>query len=402
MDNQTRVALVRVGKPFSSDISPAVKYHLGDHLGSSSVVIDDTGGWVNREEYTPYGETSLGSFAKKQYRFTSNERDDESRLTYHRTRYYAPWLARWVSVDRVNAKDGINGFLYVSKNPLRFIDPSGEDAQRPQGYLATAPAQQSFSKGSERLIGRWDSLTPAQRQTSILGLVNNALAGGQVPVPPLSPVTYEGNAEAFFDESTWGIAIKPDFLRQSRAQLAEGGFSLENLLSGAFHEARHAEQRFLSARFLAGQGLSSAAIAAELNIPGNVSQRALSQPLASTSSLGRWAHDFYLQAFCRGNGAAAAMQRIEDLRDETKSEQSTAQAAQEKVLNDPASTAIDVLNATNRLDIARQSRKVAYDIYVYTAKERDARLAQIGVAARLGIPSDTLLLIWGFREATGK
>ena len=36
--------------------------------------------FINREEYFPYGETSFGSFARKRYRFTGKERDEESGL----------------------------------------------------------------------------------------------------------------------------------------------------------------------------------------------------------------------------------------------------------------------------------------------------------------------------------
>ena len=36
MDDQSRIALVRIGNPFANDTTPAVKYHLGDHLGSST------------------------------------------------------------------------------------------------------------------------------------------------------------------------------------------------------------------------------------------------------------------------------------------------------------------------------------------------------------------------------
>ncbi len=57
-----------------------MQLHLGDHLGSSNVVVDSGGALVNREEFTPYGETSFGSFAKKRYRFTGKERDEESGL----------------------------------------------------------------------------------------------------------------------------------------------------------------------------------------------------------------------------------------------------------------------------------------------------------------------------------
>jgi RHS repeat-associated protein len=125
MDNKSRVAIVRVGNPLRGDTTPAIKYQLGDHLGSSNVVIDNTGAWVKREEYTPYGETSFGSFAKKRYRFTGKERDEESGLYYHGARYYAPWLARWVSSDPLGPISSLNLFRAFANNPLRIIDPTG-------------------------------------------------------------------------------------------------------------------------------------------------------------------------------------------------------------------------------------------------------------------------------------
>ena len=123
MDNQSRIALVRVGSPFPDDTTPAVKFHLGDHLGSSNMVLDDTGAFVNREEYTPYGETSFGSFASKRYRFTGKERDEESGFYYHGARYYAPWLGRWMSCDPKGIAAGPNLYAYVRGNPVRLIDP---------------------------------------------------------------------------------------------------------------------------------------------------------------------------------------------------------------------------------------------------------------------------------------
>jgi len=131
MDNQSRIALVRVGNPFANDTTPAVKYHLGDHLGSSNIVIDDSGNLVNREEYTPYGETSFGSFARKRYRFTGKERDEESGLNYHGARYYAPWAGRWTSCDPAGPVDGPNLFAYTS-NPILFTDTEGTEPEATQ------------------------------------------------------------------------------------------------------------------------------------------------------------------------------------------------------------------------------------------------------------------------------
>ncbi|MDX8126804.1 SpvB/TcaC N-terminal domain-containing protein [Methylomonas sp. OY6] len=131
MDDQSRIALVRVGTAFPDDTTPAVKYHLGDHLGCSHVVIGGDGSWLNREEYTPYGETSFGSFARKRYRFTGKERDEESGLNYHAARYYAAWVVRWVSGDPIGVRGGINLYGYVDGNPIRLADLSGLNPDKP-------------------------------------------------------------------------------------------------------------------------------------------------------------------------------------------------------------------------------------------------------------------------------
>lgn len=139
MDNQSRIALVRVGQPFTNDTTPAVKYHLGDHLGSSNLVVDDAGSVINREEYTPYGETSFGSFARKRYRFTGKERDEESGLNYHGARYHAPWLGRWTSSDPAGIVDGPNLYSYVANNPLRLKDATGLQSYDSSGGPAPPP-----------------------------------------------------------------------------------------------------------------------------------------------------------------------------------------------------------------------------------------------------------------------
>jgi len=96
------------------------------------VVINNNGDWINREEYSPYGETSFGSFAKKRYRFTGKERDEESGLAYHGARYYAPWLARWVSCDPASPIDGINTYAYARNSPVIRHDLTGRQSSTPE------------------------------------------------------------------------------------------------------------------------------------------------------------------------------------------------------------------------------------------------------------------------------
>jgi RHS repeat-associated protein len=140
MDNQSRVAMLRVGDKHPDDRGEDIQYHLGDHLGSSNVVINENGSWRNREEYYPYGETSFGSFAKKRYRFTGKERDEESGLYYHGARYYAPWLSGWVNCDPSGPVDGLNLYAYARTNPTIYIDKNGKNSGN---------ATSSLSQGKE-------------------------------------------------------------------------------------------------------------------------------------------------------------------------------------------------------------------------------------------------------------
>ena len=131
LDGRHRVALVRIGAARSDDRWPAVTVPLGDHLDSSNVVVDGDGNLVNREEYSPYGETTFGSFAHKRYRFTGKERDEESGLAYHQARYLAPYLCRWVSADPVVA-GGTTAYAYAAQNPVRWVDLDGEEPTKVQ------------------------------------------------------------------------------------------------------------------------------------------------------------------------------------------------------------------------------------------------------------------------------
>jgi RHS repeat-associated protein len=141
MDDAKRIATYRVGGELDGVQRPKTRYHLGDHLQSSSVVlrqVPDVDGklFVNREEYRPYGETAFGSFKYKRYRFTGKEKDEESGLHYHSARYYAPWAARWTAPDPMGMVDGPNLYQYVSGNPVRFIDRGGQEKERSTDRLS--------------------------------------------------------------------------------------------------------------------------------------------------------------------------------------------------------------------------------------------------------------------------
>jgi RHS repeat-associated protein len=125
MDDTKRIATIREGNDFG-DTTPAIKYNLDDHLGSSNILVDENGTLVNQEEYYPFGETSFGSYAKKRYRFCGKEKDEESGMYYYGARYYSPWLCRFISVDPLAADyPYLMPYNYAGNKPITHKDIDG-------------------------------------------------------------------------------------------------------------------------------------------------------------------------------------------------------------------------------------------------------------------------------------
>ena len=112
-------------------IGPLFRYQYTNHLGSTSIEVDDGGQIISYEEYHPYGSTSYQAVrsgvevSAKRYRFTGKERDEESGLCYFGVRYYTPWLGRWGSPDPAGIVDGPNFYTFTKCNPVRYVDKRG-------------------------------------------------------------------------------------------------------------------------------------------------------------------------------------------------------------------------------------------------------------------------------------
>ncbi len=108
-----------------------IHYQLGNHLGSSSLELDEAGEVISYEEYFPFGGTafvagrSLRDVRRKDYRYSGKERDDVTGLYYYGHRYFAPWIGRWLSPDPIGPEDGLNLYQFVQNNPVNLVDPNG-------------------------------------------------------------------------------------------------------------------------------------------------------------------------------------------------------------------------------------------------------------------------------------
>jgi RHS repeat-associated protein len=119
--------------------SARVRFHHGDHLGSTGVVTDGEGRLVEETAYYPFGEprhrlrAADFGLPSSNYLFGGKERDFESGLQYFEARYYAAPSAHFTSVDPIRLNpiatpepQRLNAYAYALNSPLAFVDPSGE------------------------------------------------------------------------------------------------------------------------------------------------------------------------------------------------------------------------------------------------------------------------------------
>lgn len=148
-DAAHRVALVETrtqGNDGSS--TQLIRYQFGNHLGSTTLELNDLADVVSYEEYSPYGSTTHQGMrqaeAPKQYRYAGMERDEEAGLHYHGARYYASWLGRWCSTDPVGIRDHINVYVSVRNNPIVRRDPSGTESTRVDEVMVVESRREGF------------------------------------------------------------------------------------------------------------------------------------------------------------------------------------------------------------------------------------------------------------------
>lgn len=141
------------GRTVAVESDDTLDYMISDHLRSSSRTVDASGD-DELQRYMPFGglrgETAISS---TDLGYTGQRRDNTG-LMYYQSRYYDPVSARFTQADAVIPRTGgsqaFNRYSYVLNNPMRYIDPSGNEpigggitglclAAQAQGYAIACP-----------------------------------------------------------------------------------------------------------------------------------------------------------------------------------------------------------------------------------------------------------------------
>jgi RHS repeat-associated protein len=106
-------------------------------------IFTKTGAVAYINEYYPFGlvnqQTSSTQFGSKEQRYKYNGKElfSEFKLEAedYGARMYSPQIARWQRLDPMAVKyTSISPYVYVANNPLKFIDPDGEDIKPSKAF----------------------------------------------------------------------------------------------------------------------------------------------------------------------------------------------------------------------------------------------------------------------------
>lgn len=107
-------------------------YRIGDHLGSLTHTMDNSGGITGAANVLPYGQLTTNTTGDN-FLFTDHERDVESGTDATLFRHFSPAQGRWLSPDPYNGSydltdpQSLNRYAYLSNRPMAGIDSLGLD-----------------------------------------------------------------------------------------------------------------------------------------------------------------------------------------------------------------------------------------------------------------------------------
>ncbi|MBI4149317.1 hypothetical protein HY491_02630 [Candidatus Woesearchaeota archaeon] len=114
------------GQRIAKIVNNETFYFHNDHLGSATIITNETGQVVEEKRYDPFGVEMSGN---SKIGYNSKELDKDTELNYYGARYYGAEFGRFVTPDTVKGSlvnpQSLNLYAYTLNNPLVYIDPEG-------------------------------------------------------------------------------------------------------------------------------------------------------------------------------------------------------------------------------------------------------------------------------------
>jgi RHS repeat-associated protein len=130
-------------------------FHL-DGLRSTVSLTNAAGGSRQSIFYDAWGnERDRVGSSVNNFTFTGHEKDEETGLIYAKARFYDAEVGRFLSQDsflgEANAPPSLHRYFYAHANPLRFVDPTGNQSEETDWEKLQEVSDQYFREGPAKI-----------------------------------------------------------------------------------------------------------------------------------------------------------------------------------------------------------------------------------------------------------
>ncbi|MFH0971271.1 MAG: toxin TcdB middle/N-terminal domain-containing protein [Candidatus Micrarchaeota archaeon] len=216
-------------------------YYHPDHLGSTTLVTNETAGIAEETNYEPYGLPLYD--ANSRFLYTGKELDSESGLYYYGARYYDPEIARFIQSDTLLPDpynpQMLNRYSYVVNNPYKYKDDSGHFITLPAAVVGAVAGgiiggglslgAQLISNGGNINQVSWSDVGKSAAVGAVAGGVAGLTAGASLLATVGSGVV-SGRAAQVADNALSGQSLDKNVLDP-------GAIGFDALTAGVAHGA---------------------------------------------------------------------------------------------------------------------------------------------------------------------
>ncbi len=248
------------------------RYLLQDHLGSTSVITNESGLIEERLSFNTWGERRASDWSTNSVSlngltstrgFTGHEMLDDSGLIHMNGRVYDPTAGRFLSADILiqapSNTQSYNRYSYVLNNPLSYVDPTGYESEE----NSENPPVCNASEGCITVTGsRREQIRHEMDVMNALADYYNKLDRGEVTSDfPTDYVSYDYGAVTKFNPRTGSvdIAFKQKISRLNRNVRRQTRNMLRKYKKGKFRFGKGEKITYAQAvwlwRFGGGRGV---------------------------------------------------------------------------------------------------------------------------------------------------
>jgi RHS repeat-associated protein len=180
---------------FSGGSFSNYEYYIKDHLGNIRVVFKNTSNTpeiLQKNDYYPFGllmaERTDIATNKNRYLYNGKENIPDAKMALYDygARFYDPQIGRWTVIDgKAEKYTRFSPYAYAINNPVRFLDPDGNQIVDAKGVPITYSTEKGWSSNvtaDVRRIGNAMMVTP--KGTEMFNKMMNANYNITITIDP--------------------------------------------------------------------------------------------------------------------------------------------------------------------------------------------------------------------------